>query len=337
MFLIKVVVFLLVVSLGSTFAITDIVFAGTATANTKTAESTYSVEARYLHVQKGQTLHNIVKRLYPHRAKEWPKITKEVVRLNPHAFINNDPTRMKAGVRLKLPQRSTAHAVPSTKVKQAKTKKVGVVIESNGSVVAVDKNKVSRKLNIASTIFIGDKVITGEDGFVRLRMVDDAVLELHCYSIMVIEDYAINTANRRSILNLLQGSLRKITGKIGKQSADTYELKTPVASIGVRGTEYALRVFQSKGCGGTVDADDGLYLEVIKGLVDVHNKSGKAVAAKGDTVYVALPESAPKKEKIKPGVLEPVSIEVPESDGESGDNSSLWFWALGIVAVILLL
>ncbi len=193
--------------------------------------------------------------------------------------------------------------------------------------------KISRTLTVGSLVYIGDKVITGEKGGVRLHMVDEAVLDLRCFSIMVIEDYAINPSNRRSILNLVQGSLRKITGQIGKMSDDVYELKTPVASIGVRGTEYALRVFQAKGCGGTVDAGDGLYLEVIKGLVDVHNKTGTAVASKGDTIYVALPDAMPKKEKLKQGILEPRS----ERAANNEENSSFWWWLLGIAAIVLLI
>jgi hypothetical protein len=294
-----------------------------------TAEEDYSAEVRYLHVQKGQTLHNIVKRLYPDRPQDWPKLTKDIVRLNTHAFINSDPTKMKAGVRLKLPQK----VVIQTSAEKAK--KVGVVVEMSGSVLAVDKSKVSRALSKGSSVFLGDKVITGETGYVRLQMIDKAVLDLRCFSIMVIEDYALNNTSRRSILNLLQGSLKKVTGEIGKMAEDVYELKTPVASVGVRGTEYALRVFQSKGCGGTLDADDGLYLEVIKGLVDIHNVAGKEVIAKGETAYVSLPKAAPQKTKIKPGIIKPVEkVEVVEPEEE---GTSLWWWLLGIVGIALLI
>jgi len=169
-------------------------------------------------------------------------------------------------------------------------------------------------------------------------MIDDAVLDLRCFSIMVIEAYALNDTSRRSILNLLQGSLKKVTGQIGKMTEDVYELKTPVASVGVRGTEYALRVFQSKGCGGTLDADDGLYLEVIKGLVDVHNVAGKEVIAKGETAYVPLPKAAPQKVKIKPGVIQPiVKTEVKEAEESEEESSSLWWWLLGIAGIALLI
>jgi len=315
MILVKLLIFLFIFGPGSSISF---------------AADDYNASVRYLHVQKGQTLHNIVKRLYPNRVKQWPKITKDIVRQNPHAFINADPTRMKTDVRLTLPLKTVVRSAPLRPVKK---KKVGTVAETEGSVIAVDVRKVSRKLSMGQPVYLGDKVITGEKGYVRLRMIDDAVLDLRCFSIMVIEEYALNTQNRRSILNLLQGSLKKVTGQIGKLTEDVYELRTPVASVGVRGTEYALRVFQSKGCGGTLDADDGFYLEVIKGLVDVHNQAGKEVIAKGETAYVPVPKAAPQKIKVKPGIIKPIQ-KIEEKPEES---SSIWWWLLGAIGIALLI
>ena len=317
MYLVKLLIFIFILGLNSSVSI---------------AADAYNADVRYLHVQKGQTLHNIVKRLYPNRVKQWPKITRDIVRLNPHAFVNADPTRMKADVRLTLPLKAVVRSVP---LKPVKRKQVGIVSESEGSVIAVDIRKVSRKLSMGKPVFLGDKVITGEKGYVRLRMIDDAVLDIRCFSIMVIEEYALNTQNRKSILNLLQGSLKKVTGKIGKMTEDIYELRTPVASVGVRGTEYALRVFQSKGCGGTMDADDGFYLEVIKGLVDVHNEAGREVVAKGETAYVPVPKAVPQKVDVNPGILKPVQ-KVEEKNSEE-EGSSIWWWLLGVVGIALLL
>jgi hypothetical protein len=316
-----------------------ILFVFSLSLNSAVADEDYSTGVRYLHVQKGQTLHNIVRRLYPDRVDEWPKLTNDIVRLNPDAFINSDPGQMKADVRLELPKKVV---VRSETAKPAKRKQVGTVAESTGSVMAVVQKKVSRKLAAGNPVYLGDKVITGEDGLVRLQMIDAAILDLRCFSIMVIEEYALNTTSRRSILNLLQGSLKKVTGQIGKMTEDVYELKTPVASIGVRGTEYALRVFQAKGCGGTVDTDDGLYLEVIKGLVDVHNEAGKEVFAKGETAYVSLPKTAPQKKDIKPGVLKPLEktaeiTKVMETRDNTDEGSNIWWWILGIVGVALLI
>ncbi len=295
-------------------------------ATTVVAKDEIKADIRFLYVQPGQTLHNIVRRLYPERSKDWEKLEQQIVRENPHAFIGGDATKLKAGVRLDLPRRMVVKPRPIAN----KPNQVGEVILARGEVIAVGQDKKSRDLDVGEGVFVGDKIVTGEDGFVRLLMVDDARLDLRCYSIMVIEKYDLQTSRRSSILNLLQGSLRKISGEIGKWKEDVYEMKTPVASVGVRGTEYALRVFQSKGCDGSVDAEDeGLYIKVIEGLVDVHNKAAKTEVAKNDTLYIPLPDKAPVEKDIKPGVIEPLK----ESED---DSASPWWWAvLGVIIIAL--
>jgi len=290
------------------------------------AKEEIKADIRFLYVQPGQTLHNIVRRLYPERPMDWVKLEQQIVRENPHAFIDGDKTKMKAGVRLDLPKRMVVKPRPIA----SKPSQVGEVILARGEAIAVGQNKVSRDLEVGDGVFVGDKIVTGEDGFVRLLMVDDARLDLRCYSIMVIEKYDLQSTRRSSILNLLQGSLRKVSGEIGKSTEDTYELKTPVASVGVRGTEYALRVFQSKGCDGSVDSEDeGLYIKVIAGLVDVHNKAAKTAVAKNDTLYIPLPDTAPVEKDIKPGVIEPVA------ETEDGSTSAWWWAVLGVILIAL--
>jgi len=290
------------------------------------ASEEIKADIRFLYVQPGQTLHNIVRRLYPERPHDWDKLEQQIVRENPHAFVDGDKTRMKAGVRLELPKRMVIKPRPIA----MKPSQVGEVILARGQTIAVSQDKVSRDLDVGDGVFVGDKIITGEDGFIRLMMVDDARLDLRCYSIMVIEKYELKSTNRSSILNLLQGSLRKVSGEIGKWKEDLYELKTPIASVGVRGTEYALRVFQSKGCDGSIDTEDeGLYIKVIDGLVDVHNKAANTAVVKNDTLYIPLPDKAPVEKEIKPGIIEPVK----ETEDES---VSPWWWAvLGVIIIAL--
>jgi len=96
-----------------------------------------------------------------------------------------------------------------------------------------------------------------------------------------------------------------------------------------------LRVFQNKGCGGTLDADDGFYLEVIKGLVTVHNEAGAQVIAKGETAIVPLPDAVPQKQEVKPGIIKPIkTTDLPDENEES---SSMWWWLLGVVALVILI
>jgi hypothetical protein len=156
------------------------------------------------------------------------------------------------------------------------------------------------------------------------------MIDLRCYSIMVIEKYDLQSSRRSSILKLLQGSVHKVSGEIGKGKDDIYEMKTPVASVGVRGTEYALRVFQSKGCDGSIDTgDDGLYVKVMQGEVDVHNKAAETAVAKNDTLYIPQIDKAPVEKDIKPGVVEPVA------ESEDGSVSPWWWAVLGVIVIAL--
>jgi hypothetical protein len=298
-------------------------------ATTVVAREEIQADIRFLYVQPGQTLHNIVRRLYPERPKDWERLEQQIVRENPHAFINGDKTKLKADVRIDLPRRMVVKPRPIAN----KPVRAGEVISSRGQASAVGQDRKSRALGVGHGVFVGDKIVTGEDGFVQLLMVDGARVDLRCYSIMVIEKYDLQSTRRSSILKLLQGSVHKVSGEIGKAKGDVYEMKTPVASVGVRGTEYALRVFQSKGCDGSIDTgDEGLYVKVLEGAVDVQNKAAETAVAKNDTLYIPQLDKRPVEKDIKPGVIEPLKEEVEAED----ESTSAWWWAvLGVIALAL--
>ncbi len=295
-------------------------------ATTVVAKEEIKADIRFLYVQPGQTLHSIVRRLYPERPKDWGKLERQIVRENPLAFVDGDATKLKAGARIDLPRRMVIKPRPIAD----KRIQAGEVISSRGEATAVGRGRKSRALGAGDGVFVGDRIVTGEDGFVQLLMVDGARVDLRCYSIMVIEAYDLQSSRRSSILKLLQGSVHKVSGDIGKGKDDVYEMKTPVASVGVRGTEYALRVFQSKGCDGSVDTgDEGLYVKVMEGVVDVQNKAAETAVAKNDTLYIPQVDQAPVEKDIEPGVIEPV---VESEDG----SVSPWWWAvLGVVVIAL--
>ncbi len=43
------------------------------------AKDEIEADIRFLYVQPGQTLHNIVRRLYPERPREWQKLEQQIV------------------------------------------------------------------------------------------------------------------------------------------------------------------------------------------------------------------------------------------------------------------
>lgn len=286
------------------------------------ANTDFKVEKRYLYVQPGQTVFSIVKVLYPDQKEQWPVIINEIVKKNPHAFERGVASQIRVGERIELPNLKSG-IKPVSKVMVYKgPESVGQVLQARGKTFAISAKNVNRDLSVGSEIFVGDRLFTGVDGFIRLSMIDEAKIDLRCNSEVQIEDYRLLRAGNRSIIHLIKGSLRKVTGSIGKMTEDIYEMRTPMATVGVRGTDYALRVLQSHGCDGSVDVNsDGLFVKVNSGSIDLKNKSGTTGLNEGDAAHVASNGANPQNIRVGDGVF------------DAKEETSWWKWLLLIVII----
>ena len=147
----------------------------------------------------------------------------------------------------------------------------------------------------------GDTVITGVGGYVRIEMTDGGELVLRPDSRLKIEAYkfAVAQASEDSfVFSLLRGGMRTVTGLIGKRgNRDAYKLTTTTATIGIRGTQFDLRVCQGN-CGAL---DDGTYLAVRFGAVLASNTQGSLAVAAGQVAHVPS-QLAPLMLRRDPGI-----------------------------------
>jgi FecR protein len=289
--------------------------------------TTFKVQKRFLYIQPGQSVFSIVKVLYPDKKNKWSGIIKQIVKKNPHAFENREAARIIVGQRIELPAlASKIKPVVSTALFTGK-ESVGQIIQARGKRFAISAKNKKRELDIGEEIYVGDRIYTGVDGFLRLSMIDDAKIDLRCNSEVVIEDYKLMRAGNRSIIYLIKGSLRKITGSIGKFADDVYEMKTPMSTVGVRGTDYALRVSQAFGCDGSIDVNSkGLFVKVNSGAIDLKNKSGSVGLTEGDAAHVTGDDQSPQSIKVGDGVFDKASE-------DEDDGVAWWWWLLGIIAI----
>lgn len=87
----------------------------------------------------------------------------------------------------------------------------------------------------------GDELITGGDGYVYVKTVDNGFLILRPNSRAKVATYQIDAAqpaNTHVKLELQQGVARAISGQGVKQARQNFRFNTPVAAIGVRGTDF---------------------------------------------------------------------------------------------------
>ena len=105
--------------------------------------------------------------------------------------------------------------------------------------VQLERGGTRTALAVSSPVNVGDVVVTGADGLVQLVMVDAGRISMRPGTRLRIDDYRYDPANpgaSGALLTLVQGMLRSFTGEIVGSRKRDYRIKTPIASVGVRGS-----------------------------------------------------------------------------------------------------
>ena len=128
---------------------------------------------------------------------------------------------------------------------------VGMVVASRGEVIAMS-NGGSRLLKQGEFIHVSDEIITSNRSFAVLQFEDGAKVTVRPDSTMIIESYLYNgDGDDEATLSLVEGGLRVITGAMAKSNPENYKVRTPVALMGVRGTEFSVML-----CGDQLCAEE---------------------------------------------------------------------------------
>ncbi len=125
----------------------------------------------------------------------------------------------------------------------ADTEVIGVVKTVKGSVSLI-RDQQTAPASVGVKIRINDAFQTGPDGSVGLILRDDAVLSLGPNSRIVIDQFLFSPAEGKLglLIRMLRGTAVYISGIIAKLSPGSAKFETPVATIGIRGTRFAVKV-----------------------------------------------------------------------------------------------
>ncbi len=102
--------------------------------------------------------------------------------------------------------------------------------------------KDAYRLEKDKPLFNGDTLVTSEKSRLNARMLDKSVFSIAPYTKLVVDKslYASDKDERSTSLSLLFGRARFIAAKI--KGSPNYDVKTPTATCGVRGSDFALAV-----------------------------------------------------------------------------------------------
>ena len=158
-----------------------------------------------------------------------------------------------------------------------------------GQAQRVDVSGQSEPLLLGTLLQEQDRIITGQDAMVILVFTDQARLALRPDSELVIRSYKIDPtgANTRLQLDLLRGTVRQISGQAAHQQPERYRLNTPIAAIGVRGTD-----FLAKATDAATEAyvHEGAIVVSPYGALDLQALASAAALSAGNGVRYERPQ-----------------------------------------------
>jgi hypothetical protein len=176
----------------------------------------------------------------------------------------------------------------------------GTVMHLNGPLLAKKADGSAKILAVKSEVEQGDTLVTEKNTYALIKFIDNSEITLRPGTAFTIDQFAFEADKAdadSAAFTLIKGGLRSLTGLLGKRNKERFSLKTPAATIGIRGTtfivQYVLEGEQALAAsclasntastatagacseaGGAAVLAPGLYVHVIDGLISLSNRGG---------------------------------------------------------------
>jgi hypothetical protein len=108
----------------------------------------------------------------------------------------------------------------------------------------VERDGARQPAKVGLQVRQSDKIVTGADGSVGVTFLDNTLVSAGPNSTLVIDTYRFDSTTHAGKFDasLQRGSLAVISGKMVKQSPEAMRIRTPSSVLGVRGTEFVVKV-----------------------------------------------------------------------------------------------
>ncbi len=212
---------------------------------------------------------------------------------------------------------------------------IGVASAVRGAVKAIAPGAAGRVVETGKPVYSHDKVTTGPEGKLQVLLLDQTSFTMGANSEMELDEFVFDPATNAGKVSakIAKGAFRFVTGKVARRDPASMQVKTPVGTIGIRGTMTAGTVSETEaiivllGPGPENNAD-----EKTGGITVTNDKGSTEVDKDGWGVTVKAGEAPSAPFELAPGQLEGILSSVgsnPKGDskddtaaGDSTDKSS---------------
>ncbi|MBM3565416.1 MAG: hypothetical protein FJX42_04800, partial [Alphaproteobacteria bacterium] len=125
---------------------------------------------------------------------------------------------------------------------------IGQVQNMSGAVFAVRPDGSRVQLQVGAPVYQGDVLESGPDGAVGVMLADQTTFSMGGNGKMTLDEMVYDPSNQSGSvqLSVVQGVFTFVSGQVAKTDPDAMALKTPVATIGIRGTQVGLDIADGK-------------------------------------------------------------------------------------------
>ena len=119
----------------------------------------------------------------------------------------------------------------------------GFMKNVRGDVQLLSAAGVMRPARSGDVVAPIERIVTGKDGAASVVLRDGTTMVLGPSSRLDLKEFSFDatTQDGGMIVSLLRGTLRMITGLIGKSNPDAVRVETQTATIGIRGTDFIVQ------------------------------------------------------------------------------------------------
>ena len=173
---------------------------------------------------------------------------------------------------------------------------VGVVAHLSGPLLDRKADGSVKVLGPKSEVENGDTLVLEKNTYAQIRFVDNSEITLKPGTTFRIENFSYDAGKPEAdsaAFDLVKGGLRSITGLLGKRNKEKFSLKTPSATIGIRGTTFVAEFVPAPTPAQVQVLAPGLHVSVSEGMIVVTNNGGAQNFAAGQFGFVPGLNQAP--------------------------------------------
>lgn len=164
----------------------------------------------------------------------------------------------------------------------------GKVLRVTGRATVTTQQGEIQQITKGTKLQATNIISTSARSYVRMKMEDSSYIMVRPDSRMVIDEFKFNKkkpVEDKGFFSLLKGGFRAVTGLI--EDKKKYRYRTAVATIGIRGTDFSLRICNADCYDVDPVPKNGMFLHMHSKESTVYTKAGAYNFKQGQYAYVA--------------------------------------------------